>query len=169
MKAQNLLSIAAGAALFVACAASVPTDSADYLMEVEQVDIDENTSSPVVILREASGLRRGLPIWIGVTEARSIALGMDRIALPRPNTHDLIENLLQGVEGQLKRVVITELRSNTYFAVLELDVDGRKVIVDSRPSDAIAIALRTATPIYATEEVLAQAAPVDEEGPALNI
>lgn len=126
-------------------------------VEVRDVAIDPNTESPVIILREVDGTHRELPIWIGPYEARSIALALRDVELPRPNPHDLIRNLLSAVEGKLERVEITELRDNTYFAIIRLEVAGRTVTVDSRPSDAIAVALRTETPVFAHEGVLQDA------------
>jgi bifunctional DNase/RNase len=126
-------------------------------MDVEGVSIDTRTASPVLLLQEKSGERRKLPIWIGNHEARSIALEMEQIPAPRPNTHDLIKNLLNGLGAAMDRVVVTELRGGTYYAEIRLDLAGRSISVDSRPSDAIAVALRTGAPVYATDRVLRQA------------
>jgi bifunctional DNase/RNase len=122
----------------------------------------------VLLLKETHGARRELPIWIGMTEAQSIAMAMEEMVLPRPNTHDLIKNLLDGLHGDIRRVVITELRGHTYYAVIEIGLNGREVAIDSRPSDAIAVAIRTGAPLFATDSVLVP--PVDEDqGPALDI
>jgi bifunctional DNase/RNase len=97
-----------------------------------------------------------LPIWIDVPEARAIALELDHVTTPRPLTHDLIRNIIQGLGATLQRVTITDLRSNTYFAVLFLGFKGQDLQIDARPSDAIAIALRMKAPIYASTQVLAK-------------
>jgi len=99
-------------------------------------------------------MHRTLPIWIGVSEARSIQLALEQVESPRPNTHDLIKNMIEGISVQLERIVITELRNGTYYALIFVDVDGATVSIDSRPSDAIAVALRTGTPVFAREAVL---------------
>jgi bifunctional DNase/RNase len=138
-------------------------------MHVDGVRMDPRTSSPVVLLKEERGLRRRLPIWIGLYEAQSIAIGMEDVETPRPNTHDLILNILGGIEGKLHRVVITELRGNTYYAVLEIELDGRKVVVDSRPSDAIAVAVRAGAPVFASEEVLEAAGRRADDEKAVEI
>jgi bifunctional DNase/RNase len=139
------------------CAPSTDLGAKTFLMQVEGVSIDTRTSSPVLLLQEPDGARRTLPIWIGSHEARSIALEMEAVRVPRPNTHDLIKNVLNGLGAQIERVVVTELREGTYYAEIELALAGRTVSVDSRPSDAIAVALRTKAPVYATERVLRQA------------
>ena len=155
--------------LYLAGCTSTSSGPVTYPMEVESVRVDPRTSSPVLLLKERSGLRRRLPIWIGPYEARSIALGMEAIRLPRPNTHDLIRNLLETIRGKVLRVVITELRENTYYALLEIETGGRKVAIDSRPSDAVAVAVRTGAPVFATEEVLAAAGRRPEGEPAMEI
>ena len=152
-----------------ACSARLaPTDGVS--VHVKSVRVDPRTAAPVVLLQENDGQRRRLPIWIGPYEAQSIALGLDRdFSAPRPNTHDLIANLIDGIEGRLARVVITELVNGTYFAVIVVEVGGRSVRVDSRPSDAIAVALRTHTPLYATDRVLRQAAGLEPGEAAVEI
>jgi bifunctional DNase/RNase len=150
------------------CTSTSPVSGA-YSMRIDGVRVDPRTSSPVILLKEESGLRRRLPIWIGMYEAQSIALGMEEVETPRPNTHDLIQNILGGIRGELERVVITELRGNTYYAVLELEVDGSKVVVDSRPSDAIAVAVRVGAPVFATEAVLEAAGRRADDEPAVEI
>ena len=155
--------------LLLGCTMPSRTDAGNSLMEVESVKIDPRTSSPVVLLREQDGEHRRLPIWIGVFEARSIAMAMEKIESPRPNTHDLIQNLFEKLEGKILRVVITELKDNTYYALLEVQVNGRKLLIDSRPSDAIAVATRTGTPVYATAEVLNDAGIPSSGGPALEV
>lgn len=128
-------------------------------MEVRRVVMDPANRTPVVVL---AGEGRLLPIWIGAAEAASIALALEGKPLPRPNTHDMVRNLLQGLDAALERVTITELRDDTYFAVITLKAGQRRIPVDSRPSDAIAVALRTGAPIYATAQVLSGSVPLDD-------
>ena len=104
-----------------------------------------------VFLRETGGRGRVLPISIGAGQARSISVALRDVDVPRPNTHDLIKSVLDGVSGQIERVIITELRGNVYFARIELRVGGRVVEIDARPSDAIAVALRTGAPVFANQ------------------
>ena len=132
------------------------------LMEVKQVVLDPTNQTPVVILTGGGQL---LPIWIGPAEAASISRAIEGRPLARPNTHDLIRNLLEGLGATPERVTITELRGSTYFAVMTVKRGRRRISIDSRPSDAIAVALRTGTPIYATPQVLEQGLRLD--GPAL--
>jgi bifunctional DNase/RNase len=147
--------LAVGAIL--GCSPSADSGRRTFFMQVEGVSIDARTSSPVLLLQEKDGARRALPIWIGSHEARSIALEMEEVPVPRPNTHDLIKNVLNGLGAKIDRVVVTELREGTYYAEIELTLAGRSVSVDSRPSDAIAVALRTKAPVFATDRVLRQA------------
>ena len=133
------------------------------LMEVRQVVIDPLNRTPVVIL---AGGGRVLPIWIGDAEASSIARALEGQRSSRPNTHDLIGNLLKGLRATPERITITELRESTYFAVITLKAGRRRIAIDSRPSDAIAVALRTGAPIYATSQILEQA--VRLKDPALQ-
>lgn len=132
-------------------AVAAPEDA--VRMEVRQVLVDSSTRTPVVIL---TGGGRLLPIWIGNAEASSIARALEGQPSSRPNTHDLIGNLLEGLRATPERITITELRESTYFAVITLKVGRRRIAIDSRPSDAIAVALRTSAPIYATRQVLEQ-------------
>lgn len=126
---------------------------------VKTMLIDPNSQTPVVILETVAD-KRPLPIWIDVPEARAIALELEHVSLPRPLTHDLIRNILQSVGATLQRVTITELRNSTYFANLSLATKEKVVHVDSRPSDAIAVALRMKAPIFVSTQVLAKSKPV---------
>jgi bifunctional DNase/RNase len=108
--------------------------------------------------------KKPLPIWIDVPEARAIALELEHVSLPRPLTHDLIRSILQSVGATVQRVTITELRNNTYFASLALLVRDKVVQVDSRPSDAIAVALRMKAPIFVSAQVLSKSKPVPAQG-----
>jgi bifunctional DNase/RNase len=119
-------------------------------VRVAGVAIDEDGGGPVVILEELEGVRR-LPIWIGVPEAQSIAAELAAETPPRPNSHDLAGRLIEGLEGRVERVVVTALRDGIYFARIDLVRSSRRVQIDSRPSDAIAIALRLAAPVFVHE------------------
>jgi bifunctional DNase/RNase len=130
--------------------------------KVKTVTIDPYSQSPVVVL-ETVGDMKLLPIWIDVPEARAIAMELEQVKAPRPLTHDLIRNIIQKLSANLERVAITELRNNTYIAVLSLTVQGRKLDIDCRPSDAIAVALRMKAPIFASAQVLAKAKPLPAE------
>ena len=127
-------------------------------MDLLGVRVEMPANAPMVLLRERSGAGRTVPIFIGAPEATAIALALDGVATPRPMTHDLIRDLFEAMAVDLERVVLTELRDKTFFAELHLIRDGERTVVSSRSSDAIAIAVRTGTPIYASDEV------VDEVG-----
>jgi hypothetical protein len=130
--------------------------------KVKTVMLDPTSQSPIVVLETITD-RKLLPIWIDVPEARAIALELEQVKVPRPLTHDLIRNLLQTLGATLQRVTITDLRNSTYFAVLALSSRGQDLQVDSRPSDAIAIALRMKAPIFATHQVLAKSKPMPSQ------
>ncbi len=142
-------------------AVAAPEDA--VLMEVRQVVVDPVNRTPVVIL---AGGGRLLPIWIGNAEASSIARALEGQPSPRPNTHDLIRKLLESLRATPERITITELRESTYFAVITLKAGRGRIAIDSRPSDAIAVALRTGASIYATRQVLEQAVRLND--PALR-
>ena len=129
-------------------------------MSIKGLMIDPITSMPIVILRDADQ-QRVLPIWVGPVEANAIALQIENIAPPRPMTHDLVKNLLAEFGASLRRVVVSDLQDSTFYAYLELDRGGETILVDTRPSDAIALALRTRTPIFVNTKVLDQAKTVD--------
>jgi hypothetical protein len=109
---------------------------------------------PIVVLKENGG-EAVLPIWVGLYEANAIALEIEKVATPRPMTHDLIKNVLMGLDTVVHKVVVSELKDDTFYAVIWIEQAGRVVSVDSRPSDALALALRMDCPIYVDEEVLA--------------
>ena len=131
-------------------------------MSVYGINLDLFSSSPIVILK-VQDENRYLPIWIGQPEARSILMKLQNQEFSRPLTHDLAFNLVTELGGSLERVTVTELRDATFFATLHVQIDGRSVEVDSRPSDAIAIAVRAGAPIFAADEVIEEAAVVFEE------
>ena len=127
------------------------------LMEVKGLMMDPHSSAPIVILRSEEHSRI-LPIWIGIFEANAIALKLEGIEPPRPMTHDLLVNLLGGINCTIARVAIHDLVKNTFFAQIFVRIDdSEELIVDSRPSDAIALALRAEVPIYVAEAVLEKA------------
>jgi len=133
-------------------------------MELVSVEAPERpTRTPVVILREMSGQRRLLPIFIGVPEAQAIALSMQNIETPRPMTHDLLKNVLDELGAQVERIVVTELREGTFFAEIVVNSQGEVRSVSSRPSDAIALAVRIGSPIFAAEDVLDAAGLVEQD------
>lgn len=122
-------------------------------MKIRGLMVDPVTNMPIVVLKDVNG-NSVLPIWVGVYEANAIALEIEKVATPRPMTHDLIRNLLFGLEAGVKKVVVSDLKDDTFFAVIWLERNGEMVSVDSRPSDALAIALRLDCPIYVEETVL---------------
>lgn len=123
----------------------------EVAVEVGLVAVDRD-GAPMVLLEERGG-QRTLPIWIGFAEAHSIASEMEHRRLPRPNTHDLAKSLLDRLEGAVQRVVVTDLRDGTYYAVLVLGARGKVFEVDARPSDAIALALRCGAPVFVRERL----------------
>jgi hypothetical protein len=125
-------------------------------MELVGVRVELPTNTPIVLLRETAGERRMLPIFIGPPEATAIAFALEQVPTPRPMTHDLLKDLLDDLSVTLDRVVVTDLQDSTFFAELHLVQGGETHLLSSRPSDAIAIAARTGSPIYAEEHVLDQ-------------
>ncbi len=121
--------------------------------KIKGLMMDPITNSPIVILQD---VRRNtlLPIWVGIFEANAIALQIERVDTPRPMTHDLLRNILLHLDAQVAKVVVTELRENTFYAIIHVLLDGDEMAIDCRPSDAIALALRTDAPIYVTEQVI---------------
>jgi len=122
-------------------------------MTIKGLMIDPITNMPIIILRDGEG-QRMLPIWVGVFEANAIALQLESVQTPRPMTHDLMKNLLEEMGAAIERVVVCDLRENTFYATIYLRTAQRTIAVDSRPSDAIALALRTQSPILVEESVI---------------
>ncbi len=122
-------------------------------MKIRGLLLDPVTNTPIVILKD-SGSDSVLPIWVGIYEANAIALEIEKVSTPRPMTHDLIKNVLVGLDAHVHKVVVTELREDTFFAVIWMEREGRIISVDSRPSDALALALRVDCPIFVEDEVL---------------
>jgi bifunctional DNase/RNase len=122
-------------------------------MKIRTLMMDPVTQLPIVILRDLSG-DTILPIWVGVYEANAIALEIEKVSTPRPMTHDLIKTILSGLDTQVRKVVVSELKEDTFYALIWMERDGELISIDSRPSDALALALRLDCPIYVEEQVL---------------
>lgn len=122
-------------------------------MKIRGLMMDPMTNMPMVVLKEVAGASI-LPIWVGVYEANAIALEIEKVLTPRPMTHDLIKLLLTGLETGVRKIVVSDLKDDTYYAVIWLEREGQLISVDSRPSDALAIALRLDCPIYVDDSVL---------------
>lgn len=122
-------------------------------MKIRGLVMDPVTNMPIIILRDANGASV-LPIWVGIYEANAIALEIEKVTTPRPMTHDLLKNLLLGLEARVQKVVVSELKEDTFYALIWLEREGQVMSIDSRPSDALALALRMDCPIYVEEEVL---------------
>lgn len=129
-------------------------------MMVKGLALDPMSNMPIIILKDLEE-KKALPIWVGIFEANAIALELEKINTPRPMTHDLIKNILEGLGVVVKRIVVNDLKDNTFYAILELMVNGNQITIDSRPSDAIAIALRVGAPIYVSDNVIQRAKSVD--------
>jgi bifunctional DNase/RNase len=122
-------------------------------MKIRGLMMDPVTNMPIVILKDVNGTAI-LPIWVGIYEANAIALEIEKVNTPRPMTHDLIKNVLLGLSAGVQKVVVNDLREDTFFALIWVERDGQLVCIDSRPSDALAVALRLDCPIFVDEEVL---------------
>ena len=129
-------------------------------MTVKGLTLDPLTNMPIVILKDMED-KRVLPIWIGLFEANAIALELEKITTPRPMTHDLIRDIITGINATVTKVVVNDLKNNTFYAVIHLSLDGNNIVIDSRPSDAIALALRIGSPIYVSTEVVNKARSID--------
>jgi len=129
-------------------------------MTIKGLMVDPITNTPIVILRDADG-QRALPIWVGIFEANAIALQIENIATPRPMTHDLLRNIIQDLKATVERIVVCDVHDNTYYAMIYVTREGQTMAIDARPSDAIALALRTRAPIFVEETVIEQAKTVD--------
>ena len=127
--------------------------SLEIEVRIRGLMMDPVTNMPIVILKDING-DSILPIWVGVYEANAIALEIEKVQTPRPMTHDLIKNVLVGLHTVVKKVVVTELKEDTFYALIWLERNGSTITIDSRPSDALALALRTDAPIFVEEDVL---------------
>ena len=134
----------------------VPAQETTVEVRVKRILLDPSSKTPVVVL-ESVREEKFIPIWIGKSEATSIAMELEHVQIARPNTHDLIRNIVEGLGAQLHRITITDLRNNTYFATITLKLKDQEFQIDSRPSDAIAVALRMGAPIFAAPGVLDKA------------
>jgi len=122
-------------------------------MKIRGLMVDPSTNMPIILLKDAQG-EALLPIWVGLYEAQAIALEVEKSQTPRPLTHDLLKNLIHGLNAKVQRIVVTELKEDTFYAVIWMEQGGEVVAIDARPSDALALALRTDCPIYVDEDVL---------------
>ena len=136
-------------------------------MQIRGLMIDPQTNMPIVVLKDLSG-DSVLPIWVGIFEANAIAMELDKSTTPRPMTHDLMRNLARGLNAVVRKVVVSELREETFYAVIWMEQDGETVALDARPSDAIALALRFDCPIYASRTVLDNARQAAQSAPPAN-
>jgi uncharacterized protein len=152
--------VGSGWAFFLA---AQPMTGSSVEVRVRGVTVDPQAGSPIVLLEELQG-QRVVPIWVGVFEARAIAMEMEKVVPPRPMTHDLIKNLLDGVKAQVTNITITDLRDNTFYARIALSMAGTTLQLDARPSDAIAVALRVNAPIYVEKAVFDSAPAVELRG-----
>ena len=122
-------------------------------MKIRGLMMDPITNMPIVILKEAAG-NAILPIWVGVSEATAIALEIEKVVTPRPMTHDLLKNVLIGLESHVQKIVVTAIKDDTFYAIIWIQQNGKLISIDSRPSDALALALRIDCPILVRDEVL---------------
>lgn len=129
-------------------------------MTIKGLMVDPITNTPIVILRDADG-QRALPIWVGIFEANAIALQIENVATPRPMTHDLLRNVIQDLKATVERIVVCDVHDNTSYALIYVVREGQTMAIDARPSDAIALALRTRAPIFVEETVIEHAKTVD--------
>jgi bifunctional DNase/RNase len=125
----------------------------DIEMKIRGLMVDPSTNMPIVLLRDPQS-EAILPIWVGLYEANAIAMEVEKASAPRPLTHDLLKNMVHGLNAQVQRIVVTELRDDTFYAVIWMTQNGETVAIDARPSDALALALRSDCPIFVAEEVL---------------
>ncbi|GMT41798.1 MAG: hypothetical protein IEMM0002_0209 [bacterium] len=129
-------------------------------MKVEGLTLDPVTNMPIIILKDSKG-EKVLPIWVGIFEANAIALEMEKISTPRPMTHDLIKNIINGLDAKINHICVNDLKDNTFYAQISVQINGGDVDIDSRPSDAIAVALRFKAPILVARKVLEEARSFD--------
>jgi len=129
-------------------------------MTVKGLTLDPLTNMPIVILKDMDD-KRVLPIWIGLFEANAIALELEKIPTPRPMTHDLLRDIISGLNATVSKIVVNDLKNNTFYAVIHIALNGSNIVIDSRPSDAIALALRIGAPIYVSTDVVNKAKSID--------
>ena len=129
-------------------------------MRIKGLMLDPVTNMPIIILSDMEG-QRILPIWVGFFEANAIALQMENVATPRPMTHDLLKNVISGLNATVKKILVNNLSDNTFYALIYIEMNGETLAIDSRPSDAIALALRMKSPIFVEEEVIQKAKSIE--------
>jgi len=129
-------------------------------MSIKGLMVDPITNTPIVILRDKEG-QKVLPIWVGIFEANAIALQIENIETPRPMTHDLLRNVIHDLKAEVQKIVVCDLQENTFYALIYLGLNGVTLAIDARPSDAIALALRTRAPIFVEDTVIDHAKTVD--------
>ena len=129
-------------------------------MTIKGLMVDPDTNMPIVILRDKEG-QRVLPIWVGLFEANAIALQIENVSTPRPMTHDLLRNVISDLRATVQKIVVCDLQENTFYALIYLALNGETVAIDARPSDAIALALRTKAPIFVEDAVIDNAKTVN--------
>jgi bifunctional DNase/RNase len=129
-------------------------------MTIKGLMVDPVTNMPIVLLRDSAG-QKVLPIWVGVYEANAIALQIENVSTSRPMTHDLLKNVITDLKATVKKILVSDLKDNTFFALIYLEIGGEIVAIDARPSDAIALALRAHAPIFVEESVIDSAKPFD--------
>ena len=137
-------------------------------MTIRGLMVDPITNMPIIVLREQEG-SRVLPIWVGVFEANAIALQIENVQTPRPMTHDLLKAVITGLQAEVERVVVCELRENTFYATIDIRSPQGLVTIDARPSDAIALALRTGTRIFVEEAVILSARTLEAENETTDV
>ena len=133
-------------------------------MTIKGLTVDRATNMPIILLRDKDG-DRVLPIWVGCAEANAIAMQIENVSVPRPMTHDLLKNVIQDLHGDIKKIVVYDLKENTFYAMIYVLTNGEVVAIDSRPSDAIALALRVKAPIFVEEEIITKAKTSPMGGP----
>ena len=136
-------------------------------MQIRGLMMDPVTNMPIIVLKDVDG-DSVLPIWVGMYEANAIALELEKTATPRPLTHDLLQNVTRALNAEVRRVVVSELREDTFLAVIWMEQEGETVAIDARPSDAIALALRWDCPIYVAREVLERSRQAADSTPTVT-
>ncbi len=129
-------------------------------MTIKGLMVDPITNMPIIILRDKDG-QKVLPIWVGIFEANAIALQIENVATPRPMTHDLLKNIINDLDATVQKIVVCDLKENTFYALIHIHVNGETIAVDARPSDAIALALRAKAPIFVEDSVIENARTLD--------
>ena len=137
-----------------------PTGRVMIEMNIKGLMVDPITNMPIIILRDSEG-QKVLPIWVGVFEANAIALQIENVTTPRPMTHDLLRTIIQDLQATVDKIVVCDLKENTFYALIHLRTPAGPVAIDARPSDAIALAMRTRSPILVEETVIENAKTVD--------